>query len=57
MKNLIKATIIVGMFKGEDVLIPRIPLMPTDFAFEFKHLQFLVCLAFTISINNPKDNP
>ena len=35
MKNLIEAAIIIGKFKGEDVLIPRIPLMPTDFAFEF----------------------
>ena len=51
MKNLIKATIIVGMFKGEDVLIPRIPLMPTDFAFEFKRVQFPVRLAFAMPVN------
>jgi hypothetical protein len=30
MKNLIESTIIIWKFKGEDVLIPRIPLMPTD---------------------------
>lgn len=27
MKNLIEATIIIGKFKGEDFLIPRIPLL------------------------------
>ena len=31
MKNLIEATIIIAEFKGEAVLIPRIPLMPTAF--------------------------
>ena len=51
MKNLFEATIIIGKFKGKDVLIPRIPLMPNDFAFEFKHVQFPVHLAFTMSIN------
>jgi PIF1 helicase. len=51
MQNLIEATIIIGKFKGEDVLIPRIPLMPTDFSFEFKRVQFPVRLAFTMSIN------
>ena len=39
------------MFKGEDVLIPRIPVMPTDFAFECKRVQFPVSLAFAMSIN------
>ena len=48
MKNLIEAT---GTFIGEDLLIPRIPLMPTDFVFEYKHVQFRVRLAFAMSIN------
>ena len=51
MKHLIEATIIIGKFKGEDLLIPIIPLMPTDFAFEFKRVQFTVSLAFAMSIN------
>ena len=51
MKNLIVVTIIIGKFKGEDVLIPRIPLRPTDFAFDFRHVQFPVRLAFTMTIN------
>ena len=51
MKNLIEATIIIGKFKGKDVLIPRIPLMPTNFPFEFKRVQFPVSFAFAMSIN------
>jgi len=27
-------------FKGEDVLLSRIPMIPTDMPFEFKHLKF-----------------
>ena len=34
-----------------EMLIPRIPLMPTDFGFEFQRVQFPVRLAFAISIN------
>ena len=56
MKNLIEATIIIGTFKGEDVLIPRIPFMPTDFAFEFKCPQFPVTPEFAMSINKSQYN-
>ena len=51
MKNLIESTLIIGKFKGMDMLIPRIPLMLTEFAFEFMHIQFPVSLAFSMSIN------
>lgn len=51
MPNVIEATIISGKYKGEDVLIPRIPMVPTDLPFEFKRLQFPVRLAFAITIN------
>lgn len=51
MPNLIEATIITGKNKGEDVLIPRIPMISTDLHFEFKRLQFPVRLAFAITIN------
>ncbi len=30
MSNIIEATILTGPFRGEDVLIPRIPMIPTD---------------------------
>ena len=51
MPNLIEGTIINGKYKGEDVLIPRIPMIPTDLPFTFKRLQFPVRLAFAMSIN------
>lgn len=51
MNNVIEATVIVEKFKGENVLISRIPLIPTDFPFEFKRVQFPARLAFAITIN------
>ena len=51
MNNIIEATILNGKFKGEDVLLPRIPIIPTDMPFEFKRLQFPVRLAFAMTIN------
>ena len=33
--NVIYATILKGKFNGELVLIPRIPMIPTDMPFEF----------------------
>ena len=49
--NLIEATILTGCGKGEDVFIPRIPIIPNDLPFEFKRLQFPVRLAFAMTIN------
>ncbi|XP_055584901.1 uncharacterized protein LOC129737764 [Uranotaenia lowii] len=51
MDNIIEATILNGKFKGEDVLLPRIPMIPTDLPFDFKRLQFPVRLAFAMTIN------
>ena len=51
MPHVIEATIMTGCAKGEDVFIPRIPLLPSDMIFEFKRLQFPVRLAFVMSIN------
>jgi hypothetical protein len=51
MPHVIEATILTGCAKGEDVFIPRIPLIPTDMPFEFKRLQFQVRLAFAMAIN------
>ncbi|GBN09358.1 hypothetical protein AVEN_156317-1 [Araneus ventricosus] len=51
MNNVVEATILTGPFKGEDVLIPRIPMIPTDTPFKFKTLQFPIRLAFAITIN------
>ena len=49
--NVIEATILTGAYSGEDVLLPRIPLIPNDAPVEFKRLQFPVKLAFAMTIN------
>ncbi|KAF7278782.1 hypothetical protein GWI33_008013 [Rhynchophorus ferrugineus] len=41
----------MGKYKREDVLIPGIPMIPTDLPFDFKRLQFPVHLAFAMTIN------
>ncbi|GBN57892.1 hypothetical protein AVEN_30384-1 [Araneus ventricosus] len=51
LTNIIEATILTGKEKGQDVFIPRIPLVPTDIPFSFKRLQFPVRLAFAITVN------
>ena len=38
MNNLVEATILTGPFKGNDVHIPRIPMIPTVTPFQFKRL-------------------
>ncbi|GBM42939.1 hypothetical protein AVEN_140820-1 [Araneus ventricosus] len=51
MPNIIEATIMTGHAAGENAFIPRILIMPSDFPFQFKSLQFPVRLIFAISIN------
>ncbi|CAG9839059.1 unnamed protein product [Diabrotica balteata] len=51
LNKVIEATILKGKYKGEEVFIPRIPMIPTDILFEFKRLQFSVRLAFAMAIN------
>ena len=51
MTNIIEAKILTVPFTGEDVLTPRIPMIPTDMSFQFKRLQFPIRLAFAITIN------
>ena len=40
LSNVVEATILTGPFKGEDDLIPRISMIPTDVPFQYKGLQF-----------------
>lgn len=49
--NVIEATVLTGNAKGNDVFIPRIPIIPTDHPFDFKRVQFPVRVAFAITIN------
>jgi ATP-dependent DNA helicase PIF1 len=51
MKNVIEAIILNGKFRGENILLPRIPIIPTDVPIQFKRLQFPFRLAFAITIN------
>lgn len=51
LPHVIEATIITGCGYGEDVILPRIPLIPSDTPFQFKRLQFPIRLSFATSIN------
>jgi ATP-dependent DNA helicase PIF1 len=51
MNNIIEATIFKGKYKGEDILIPRILLIPNEMLFDFKRLQLQVRLAFAMLTN------
>ena len=51
MTNIIEAKILTGPFKCEDILLPRISVIPTDMSFQFKRLQFPIRLAFAITNN------
>ncbi|CAK1602388.1 unnamed protein product [Parnassius mnemosyne] len=49
-RNIIGTTILTGVGKGENVIIPRIPIISTDLPFQFKRLQFIK-LSFAMTIN------
>lgn len=49
-----EAIILKGKYKGENVLILRIPMIP-NMSFDFKWLQFPVRLAFAMSINRSQE--
>jgi ATP-dependent DNA helicase PIF1 len=42
MPNVTEATVFTGGARGEDVYIPRIPLIPSNMPFDFKRLQYSV---------------
>lgn len=50
-RNLIEAQILTGCGAGEVVFIPRIPLIPNNFPFQFKRLQLPVSVCFAMTIN------
>ena len=51
MPRVLEATIMTGKAKGENVFIPRIPLIPSDVPCNFKRLQFPVKLCYAMTIN------
>ncbi|KAF0758990.1 ATP-dependent DNA helicase PIF1-like [Aphis craccivora] len=50
-KNVIEAIVITECARGDIVLIPRITLIPSDYPFEFKRIQFPLKVCFTMTIN------
>jgi ATP-dependent DNA helicase PIF1 len=51
MKNIIEAPVLNGEFRGDNVLLQRIPIIPTDVPIEFRHVQFPIRWAFAMKIN------
>ncbi|GFT40170.1 ATP-dependent DNA helicase PIF1 [Trichonephila clavipes] len=51
MQHVIQATVLTGCAKGEDVFIPRIPIIPSDNTIQFKRIQFPLKLCFAMTIN------
>ena len=51
--NTIEAVVVNGPYKGETVLIPRIPLIPTDknTPIVFKRLQFPIKICYALTMN------
>ena len=55
MKNGIEAIILNGKFRGENILLPWIPILPTDVPIQFKRIQFPIILAFAMTINRSQN--
>lgn len=51
MSNVVEATILTGLFKGEDAFISRILTIPIDTPFQFKRMQSPIRLALAITVN------
>ena len=49
--NLIEAKILTGQYKGEEVMFPKIPLIPSDYLFNFRRYQCSIKLCFYMTIN------
>ncbi|GFU93598.1 ATP-dependent DNA helicase [Trichonephila clavipes] len=51
-RHIVKATILTGEAKGDNVLIPRILIIPNNLPFNFKRLQFpLKVKRFSLHVN------
>ena len=51
LPHVLEATIMTGKANGQNVFIPRIPIIPTDCPIEFKRLQYPIRLSFAMTIN------
>ncbi|XP_014785395.1 uncharacterized protein LOC106880093 [Octopus bimaculoides] len=52
MQTVLEATLLTRKESGEDVFIPKIPLIPSDTQIDFKRLQFPLRLSFAMSNNS-----
>ncbi|XP_044591110.1 uncharacterized protein LOC123269434 [Cotesia glomerata] len=51
MNNVIEAIILNGKCRGESIFLPQISIILTDVPIQLKRIQFLIRLAFAITIN------
>ena len=49
--NIVEAIILTGEYKNEKVLIPRIPINPMGYPFDFQRKQFPLTVCFSMTIN------
>lgn len=54
-KNVIEATIITGNENGESILNPHVLMIPSDYPFQVKCMQFTAKVSFTMTINQSHD--
>ena len=55
MKNIIETSTLNGKFRGENVLLPRTPMILTYVPIKFMCVQFPSRLAFAMTINKLQD--
>ncbi|XP_069169890.1 uncharacterized protein [Procambarus clarkii] len=55
ISDIIEAIILTGPFKGEDVLIAHVTMIPTDMPLHFNRLEITISLEFAIIINKAHD--
>ncbi|GFY18587.1 ATP-dependent DNA helicase [Trichonephila clavipes] len=55
MQHVIQVTVLTGCAKGEDVLFPRIPILPSDNTIQFNRIQLPLKLCFAMTINKSHD--
>ncbi|GFX43916.1 ATP-dependent DNA helicase [Trichonephila clavipes] len=54
-RHIVKATILTGEAKGDNVLIQRIPIIPNNLPFNFKRLKLPLKVVFAMTINKNRN--
>lgn len=50
-QSIIEAEVLTGCGAGDSVFIPRIPIIPNNFPFRFKRVQFPINICYAMTIN------